>query len=322
MNQLINGKRTRGVPDPSYPQRAWVWGLTGTPTPNAPTDAWGQCRLINPARTTASMTAFRDLTMNRITQFKWAPKPEALAIVRDAMQPSIRFERSLLDLPPTTYLTRDVGLSKEQQAAYTAMMKTMRAQVAAGEITAVNDAVKLGRLLQICAGASYNAEGDPVPLPCEPRIRETIDVIEQAAAKVIVYVPYTAALQHVADELGKHYSVAVVNGATSKNERDSIFSAFQNEDAPHVLVANPGATSHGLTLTAADTIIWFAPVHSNEIWAQANGRITRPGQKRNTRIVCIRGSAAEKRVFTRLRDKGRMQGLLLDMLREEDKMTV
>jgi SNF2 family DNA or RNA helicase len=73
--------------------------------------------------------------------------------------------------------------------------------------------------------------------------------------------------------------------------------------------------SHGLTLTAASTIVWFAPVTSNEIYQQANARITRPGQKHNQLIVNIDASEVERRIYTRLQKKQSMQGLLLETLR-------
>lgn len=317
LNLLVNGKLTRGVQDPRYPRREWVWGFTGTPIPNEPTDAWAQCRLINPSRVPQYMGAFRTQVMNQVSQFRWVPRPNALDVVHEAMQPSIRFSREeCIDLPPTTYMTREAALTKEQSKAYEEMMRHMRAETEAGELTAANEAVKLGRLLQICAGGSYADGGVQVHLPCGPRVQEVIEVIEEADAKVIIFVPYTAALEHVAAQLSKHYTVATVNGATSKNERDAIFQAFQNTPEPQVLVANPGTVSHGLTLTAADTIVWYAPVHSNEIWEQANGRIARPGQTRNTRIVSIEGSPVERRVYERLRNKGRVQGVLLDLVKE------
>jgi len=318
LNQFINGKQIKGVPDPAYPYRKWAWGFTGTPIPNAPTDAYGQCRLLTPQSVPRTFGVFRDQVMNRLTQFKWVAKPNALSVVHQAMQPAIRFAREdCIDLPPTTHIVRDVALTPEQTAAYQAMKRHLRALTTTGELTAANDAVALGRLLQICAGASYAADGSPVPLPCQPRIDEALEVIEEADAKVIIFVPYTAALEHLAQSVATRYTVEVVHGATSRAERDRIFSAFQFGDAPRVLIANPAATSHGLTLTAADTILWFAPVHSNEIWEQANARIVRPGQTRNTRIVCLRGSDAEQRVYERLQAKGKVQGLLLDMLRDE-----
>jgi SNF2 family DNA or RNA helicase len=191
------------------------------------------------------------------------------------------------------------------------------AQTQSGDITAANEAVKLGRLLQICCGASYDKTGSAVALPCGPRIEVALDLIAESDAKVIVFVPYTAALDALANKVRERYSVETVHGQTSKSERDRIFMAFQNDAAPRVLIANPGTASHGLTLTAADTIVWFAPVHSGEIWEQANGRIARPGQTRNTRIVSIQGSKDESKVYDRLKTKGAMQGLLLELLKSQ-----
>jgi SNF2 family DNA or RNA helicase len=110
--------------------------------------------------------------------------------------------------------------------------------------------------------------------------------------------------------------VEVVHGETSKNERDRIFGEFQNMADPRVLVANAATMSHGLTLTAATTIVWYAPVHSNEVYEQACARVRRPGQKRTTVIVHLAGTDIERRVYKRLETKQSMQGLLLDMMKE------
>jgi SNF2 family DNA or RNA helicase len=164
-------------------------------------------------------------------------------------------------------------------------------------------------------GVAYNAAGGETVLPSKPRIDEARSIIEEADAKVIVFVPLTGALEHLAAELGKDYSVEIVHGGTSKTERDRIFSAFQKHKAPQVLVANAGAMSHGLTLTAANTIVWYGPPTSNEIYTQANARIVRPGQKLTTLIVHIESTPVEKKMFDRLRKKGSMQGALLDLLK-------
>jgi SNF2 family DNA or RNA helicase len=84
-----------------------------------------------------------------------------------------------------------------------------------------------------------------------------------------------------------------------------------------VLVAQPAAMSHGLTLVAANTIVWYAPVTSNETYEQANGRITRPGQKHQQFIINIEGTAIERKIYDRLRNKQKTQGLLLDLVQED-----
>jgi len=83
-----------------------------------------------------------------------------------------------------------------------------------------------------------------------------------------------------------------------------------------VLVANAAAMSHGLTLTAATTIVWYAPVHSNEIYQQACARVRRPGQTRSTVIVHLAGTEIERKIYKRLAEKESMQGLLLDLMKE------
>ena len=76
--------------------------------------------------------------------------------------------------------------------------------------------------------------------------------------------------------------------------------------------------AHGLTLTAADTIVWYCPYPDLEIYEQANARITRPGQKHKTLIVHLQGTPIERRIYSRLRSKGSLQGTLLEMFRGVD----
>lgn len=297
--------------------RKYVWGMTGTPTPNAPTDAWAQCRLIAPARVPKYFGQFRDQVMRQVSQFKWIPRDSALEIVKQAMQPAIRFSREdCIDLPPTMYQTHEVALTPEQKRAFDDMVRTFKAEYEGGQVLAVNEAVKLGKLTQIALGCAYAPNGDRIQLPCQPRIDLTREIIEEADAKVLVFVPLTGALEFLAQELRKHFTVEVVHGETSRAERDRIFGAFQKHKDPHVIVANPGTLSHGLTLTAANVIVWYGPTTSNETWNQANARIVRPGQTRSTLIVNIESTPIEKTMFDRLRKKTTMQGALLDMLRD------
>ena len=312
LNYIVNGDQRRGV----LP-RQWVWGLTGTPTPNVLTDAWAQCRLITPGTVTRSFTSFREAVMYPVSQFKWSTREDGPALVQRSMQPSIRFAREdCIDLPPTTYSTLQTELTADQRTAYNEMLRTLCAEIDGGQITAVNEAVKLNKLLQICCGVAYGENGQTHAVPATPRVNLVKEIIEQSTAKVLVFVPLTAALEALAQELAKHHSVACIHGGTSKSQRDEIFRQFQQEPTPRVLVANPGTLSHGLTLTAANTIVWFAPINSNETYQQACARVTRPGQKNNTHIINIEATKIERRVYDRLQGKERMQGLLLDLVRE------
>lgn len=300
-----------------HPRR--VWGMTGSPTPNAPTDAWAQCKLVTPDNTNVPkyFSAFRDKVMRQLTQFKWAARPDANDTVWQMMQPAIRFSLDdCTDLPEQTFITREVEMTPEQKKAYKDMLSKLATDYQGGQILAVNEAIKANKLIQIACGVAYGTGGEEVVLPAKPRLDVLKELIEASEGKVIVFVPLTGALEAVASELRKEWSVETIHGGTSKTERDRIFGEFQRHPDPRVLVANAATMSHGLTLTAATTIVWYAPVHSNEVYEQACARVRRPGQTRTTVIVHIAGSDIERRVYKRLQDKQSMQGLLLDMMKE------
>lgn len=307
LNHLVNKQGARRA-----------WGLTGTPTPNAPTDAWAQCRLVVPSNVPVYFGRFKDMVMKQVSTYTWVPRPEATEVVHNVMQPSVRFHRDeCLDLPETVYQTRQVTLSKEQARAYKEMLTKLHAEVDSGEISAVNEGVKAQKLIQIACGVAYNPNGEAVIMDAADRMDAVLEVIEEAPAKVIVFVPFRAVITRVAEYLTAHgIALACVHGGVSKHERDVIFSDFQRGLEPRVLVAQPAAMSHGLTLTAASTIIWYAPIPSNDIFEQANARIVRPGQRLQQLIVMVEGTDIERRYYRRLKEKQRVQGLLLDMMRD------
>ena len=297
-----------------------VWGMTGSPTPNAPTDAWAQCRLVTPDSPMVPkyFNRFRDMVMRQITQFKWVPRNEANDVIHKMMQPAIRFSLDdCTDLPEQTFITRDVEMTPDQKKAYKEMLSKLSVEMAGGQILAVNEAVKANKLIQIACGVAYSTDGSEVLIDNKPRIEALKELIEESEGKVIVFVPLTGALEYVASELRKDWSVEIVHGGTSKTERDDIFGRFQKSDEPRVLVANAQTMSHGLTLTAATTVVWYAPVHSNETYDQACARVRRPGQTRTTVIAHIAGSDIERKVYKRLSEKQSMQGVLLEMMKEQ-----
>lgn len=299
-----------------------VWGLTGTPIPNEPTDAWAQIKLVDPTRVPKYFGRFRDMTMTKITQFKYVARTGALDIVKEHMQPAIRFSRAdCVDLPPTTYQTRHIALTAGQKKVYDALRTQMKAEAAEGTMRAVNEADKLMKLVQVAAGAVYTTEGETVTLDNSSRVAEVREIIEQSEGKVIVFVPFIAALKGLREELAKTYATELVYGGTSKTERDLAFWRFSNLPAAEsrVLVANAAAMSHGLTLTEANTIVWMAPHVSHEIFDQANHRIIRPGQKRNTLIVMLEGTEVERKIYARLQQRQTTQGLLLEAIRNNEE---
>lgn len=296
-----------------------VWGMTGSPTPNEPTDAWGQCKLVKPGSVPPYYGKFRDLVMRQINMYRWVPRPNAAETVATFMQPAIRYKRSeVVDLPPIVFQTHKVALEPAQEKAYRQMLNSLRMEAEGGQILAVNEAVKAAKLLQIACGVVYGDNERKVILPAANRLKLVKRIIEEAAAKVIVFVPFLGALDHVFESISEDYNSALIYGDVSKPKRDVIFRSFQDPNDPlRVIVAQPMTMSHSLTLTEADTIIWFAPVHSNEIFQQAIARISRPGQRRSQLIIMIEGTEIERRIYHRLQHREKLQGILLQLIKGE-----
>lgn len=296
----------------------WAWGLTGSPTPNAPTDAWGQCTILTPDRVPKYFTAFRNDTMTKITQFKWVPKANSLDTVLAAMSPAVRFTlNDVLELPDIVERVIEVDMGPKQSHVYREMARKAVAMVESKEITAMNAGAVLNKLLQISTGYVYNAKHEVLTLDNEARLDAVVDVVNSTDQKVIVFVPFVHALKGIAKKLeDEGYEVRTVSGATPKGERDTIFQLFQNTSSIKVLVAHPQCMAHGLTLTAAATIVWFSPTADLDIFEQANARIRRIGQKNRQQILMFTGTKAEAKIYAKLRSKQKVQDALLELFED------
>lgn len=295
---------------------ARLWLMTGTPTPNEPTDAWALAKLIDSPTVPDTYGRFKNMVMIKTGQYSWAPRPESTDIVLQVLQPAVRYTRDeCFDLPPTVEQRRQVKLTKEQTEAYKTMVKDLVVETKSKTISAANEAIKLQKLVQIACGIAYSEGGEEVELDCRPRIETVKEVIEEVGDKVIIFAPLTSILGMLQRELSKHWTTAVINGAVPASKRNQIFRAFQEDSDPHVLIAHPATMSHGLTLTAASTIIWYGPITSNEVYVQANGRIERIGKTKSSNVVHIQACEVESRMYSRLASKQKMQGLLLDLIK-------
>lgn len=302
---------------PIVARAEYAWGLTGSPTPNEPTDAYGQVKLLTPERVGFSFKSFRDATMRQLGPFRWVNRDDANDTVLATMQPSIRFTRDqCFDLPPTTYSARDVRLDPAVEKLYKKMCDELSVQVKTKQITAANEGVKLSKLLQLSAGFVYDSEGRGHFIGGVKRIKEIIELIDASEGKSIVFGPFRYFVELLAGVLAKRYSVGLIHGGVPKAKRDEIFTTFEKSDHPKIIVAHPKTMSHGLTLVQANTIIWAAPHTSPETYEQANARITRSGQKRNTYIVHVQSTKAEQHVYSRLQRKLKTQGALLELFEQ------
>lgn len=293
----------------------WVWMLTGTPASQSPTDAYGLAKIINPSGVPKFFGAFRDQVMQKITTFKWIPKPTSENTVHEALQPAIRFTKEeCLDLPDMTYVMRDVPLTSQQTKYYENIRKHMMTVAAGEEITTVNAAANLNKLLQLSCGAVYSDSGEVVAFDAKSRMSALLEVIEEASHKVIVFVPFRHAIEIIAEELkSNNIPCEVIHGGVPVNKRTDIFNKFQTEKNPQVLVIQPSAAAHGVTLHAANVVVWWGPITSIETYLQANARVHRAGQRNPCTVVHLQGSPVEKRIYKMLSEKVDIHNRLIDL---------
>jgi SNF2 family DNA or RNA helicase len=296
-----------------------LWMMTGTPASQSPVDAFGLARLISPSRVPKFTTAWRDKVMYQVTRFKWIPKPTSQMDVYNALQPAIRYTKAeCLDLPDVTYQTREVPLTTQVQVYYKKLKNQMLIEAAGEQVSAVNAAASLNKLLQISGGAVYTDSRDVVEFDISPRLNALSEVLDETVNKVVVFVPFTHTITVVSEYLEKQgITNEIIQGSVSATQRASIIQKFQTSDKPRVLVIQPQAASHGITLTAADTVVFWSPVMSVETYLQCIARIDRVGQKNNMTVVHLQGSEVERKMYQMLQGKVNNHQKLVDLYKQE-----
>ena len=297
----------------------WLWLMTGTPAAQSPVDAFGLAKLVSPGRVPKFSTAWRDRVMAQISKFKWVPKHAATDEVFRALQPAIRYtKKECLDLPEVVYQTRDVPLTPQVSKFYNELKKQLLIEAAGEQISAVNAAASLNKLLQISAGAVYTDKHDVVQFDISPRLNALKEVLEETTNKVVVFVPFLHAIKIVGEYLTKEgVTNEVIQGSVSARDRSDIINRFQTSPDPRVLIIQPQSAAHGITLTAADTVVFWAPVMSVETYLQCIARIERVGQVNKMSVVHLRGSEVEKKIYSMLQGKVDSHQKLVDLYKQE-----
>jgi SNF2 family DNA or RNA helicase len=296
-----------------------LWMLTGTPASQSPLDAYGLARLVSPNRVPKVTAGWRDKVMYQVTRFKWHPKTNAKDEVFKALKPAIRYaKKDCLDLPDVMYQTRVVPLTPQVEKYYKLLKTQMLMEAAGVQVTAVNAAANVNKLLQISGGAVYTDKKEVIEFDVSPRLNALMEVIDETEHKIIIFVPYRHTIVLVSKFLrDKGITSEIINGEVSATERSAIITRFQNMVDPRVLVIQPQAASHGVTLTAANTVVFWSPVLSVETYLQCVARMDRVGQKNKMTVVHLEGSEIERRMYNMLQGKVDMHSKLVDLYREE-----
>ena len=257
--------------------------------------------------------------MYQVSRFKWLPKFDYKQQVFSALQPAVRYtKQECLDLPTLTYQTRIAPLSAQVSKYYKTLKSQMLIEAAGQQISAVNAAASIQKLLQISGGAVYTDKHQVIEFDVSPRLNILKEVLDETTNKVVIFVPYLHTIDVITKFLtNEGLTSAVIQGSVGAKERSVIIDQFQKMEDPRVLVIQPQSAAHGITLTAADTIVFWSPVMSVETYLQCIGRIERVGQKNKMTVVHLQGSDVERKMYSMLQGKVDSHQKIVDLYKQE-----
>ena len=289
--------------------------MTGSPVTKNPLDLYTQCLFLDPYLLDfQSYYAFR----NRYAVMKSMHVRGKTIQVVHAFQNLAELSESLqnfsyrvlkedcLDLPPKNWIKRHITLSKEQQKVYDQMKKTALATLN-GKVTSTMTVItQLMRLQQITCGHFVADDGTTQEIKSN-RITELIDVLDETEGKAIIWGHWQKDIKNIVNEIEKIYgpgSVVSYYGLTPQDERQDNIRQFQDDPKCRFIVGTPSTGGYGITLTAANTVIYYSNGYDLEKRLQSEDRAHRIGQKKNvTYIDIIAEDTVDEKIQESLRKK-------------------
>ena len=289
--------------------------MTGSPVTKNPLDLYTQCEFLDPYLLDhASYYSFRNRyavmksmhvrgrTIQVVHEF------QNLAELSDKLKDfSYRvLKKDCLDLPPKNWTKRHITLSKEQQKVYDEMKKTALATLNGKVTSTMNVITQLMRLQQITCG-HFTADDGSTQLISNNRLTELMDVLDETEGKAIIWGHWQKDIQNIVDEIEKVHgpeSVVSYYGLTPQDERQDNIRKFQDDPRCRFMVGTPSTGGYGITLTAANTVIYYSNGYDLEKRLQSEDRAHRIGQKENvTYVDIIAEKTVDEKIVKSLRKK-------------------
>ena len=310
-----DAKRTKNICDLGLAAR-FSRILTGSPVTKSPLDLYKQCEFLQPELLGfSSYYAFRSRyaklkTMNfGGKSFQIVAGYKNLDELAEIIKPFSEriLKKDCLDLPPKTYTKRTIQLSSEQQKLYTQMKRMAVAEMHNKTMTTSTALVQLMRLQQITCG-HFKADDGTVKQIKNNRVSELLNVLDEVEGKAVIWCHWRHDINNVVAAISKDYgprSVVTYYGDTTTEDRQKAIKEIQNPDSEvRFLVGTPQTGGYGITLTEANTMIYFSNGYDLEKRTQSEARIDRIGQTRNmTYVDIIAEKTVDEKIVKALRKK-------------------
>ena len=289
--------------------------MTGSPVTKNPLDLYSQCEFLDPYLLDfTSYYAFR----NRYAEMKTMHlRGRSIQVVDEfknlgELSDTVKkfseriLKEDCLDLPPKNWIKRHITLSKEQRKAYEQMKKAAMAVLNGKVTTTMTVLTQLMRLHQITCG-HFTADDGSTQLIPNNRITELMNILEETEGKAIIWANYQKDMTQILDNINKEYgpgSVVDYYGLTPQEDRQDNIRKFQSDPKCRFLVGTPSTGGYGITLTAANTVIYYSNGYDLEKRLQSEDRAHRIGQKKTvTYVDLICEDTVDEKIVKALRDK-------------------
>ncbi len=289
--------------------------MTGSPVTKNPLDLYTQCLFLDPFLLDHySYYSFRNRYAVMKTMHIGGRSIQVVHAFQNLAELSDKLKgfsyrvlkEDCLDLPPKNWIKRHITLSKEQQKVYDEMKKNALATLN-GKVTSTMTVItQLMRLQQITCGHFVADDGTTQEIK-NNRITELMDVLDETEGKAIIWGHWQKDIQNIVDEIEKVHgpgSAVSYYGLTPQEERQDNIRKFQSDPKCRFMVGTPSTGGYGITLTAANTVIYYSNGYDLEKRLQSEDRAHRIGQKKNvTYIDLIAEKTVDEKIVKSLRKK-------------------
>ena len=289
--------------------------LTGSPVTKNPLDLYSQCEFLNEELLDfTSYYAFRNRYAEMKTLHMHGRQIQVVSHFKNLEELSEQLKtfsyrvlkEDCLDLPPKIYMKREIELSAEQKKVYKQMKEEALASLNGKQITTMTVLTQLMRLQQITCGHFVADDGTTQEIKSN-RLNELIDILEEIEGKAIIWCHWQRDVKIIKEALIKEYgprSVVDYYGLTPQDKRQKNKDDFQNDSKVRFFVGTPQTGGYGLTLTAANTVIYYSNGYDLEKRIQSEDRAHRIGQKKSvTYIDILAEETVDSKIVKSLRKK-------------------
>ena len=264
--------------------------LTGSPVTKSPLDLYSQCEFLDPYHLGhQSYYSFRARYANMIDRNFGGRRVQIVGSYRRLPELTAKLEKfsyrvlkeDCLDLPPKVFTKRIVELTDEQKKVYAQMKRMAIAELDGKVMSTVNVMTQLMRLHQVTCG-HFKADDQTVKPVKNNRITALLELLEETDGKVIIWANYREDIKNIVRSLKKAYgeaSTVEYHGGVDSTLRQDNIAQFQQKNGPtRYFVGNAQTGGYGITLTAANTVVYYSNSYDLEKRLQSEDRAHRIGQ--------------------------------------------